>query len=172
MACWVGGFDTGLQTTLLTMKNKSWTYFVALLYNQFCVEGFFRRCLILLLQAEVKQAIESLCSYLPSELTGTCKAFVEQYGDKLVQLLLKQLDANKICQELGLCKAGIRSHVIPSLRVLTSHTIPILRPIDTLPMQPVTEGTFHVFYNKVNSAISELLHCLRHSNLKAHRICL
>ena len=113
----------------------------------------------MLLQAEVKQAIESLCSYLPSELTGTCKAFVEQYGDKLVQLLLKQLDANKICQELGLCKAGIRSHVIPSLRVLTSHTIPILRPIDTLPMQPVTEGTFHAFYNKVNSVISERLHC-------------
>ena len=98
-------------------------------------------CFVFISQEEVKQAIESLCSYLPSEFTDTCKTFVEQYGDKVVELLLKKLDAHAICTELGLCKTGTVSNVGAYLKALDGNSIPILKPVDNLPIQPIVQGT-------------------------------
>lgn len=93
------------------------------------------------MQEEIKEAVESLCSYLPQELQGACKAFVEQYGDRVVELLLRKLDAHAICTELGLCKENeknlVKPNVLPSV---------VLSPADTLPLQPIATGTPFLIY--------------------------
>lgn len=77
-----------------------------------------------------------MCTYLPQELQGVCKSFIEQYGDRVVELLLRKLDAHAICTELGLCKENTKSLVKP--KVLPSI---VLSPADTLPLQPIATGT-------------------------------
>ncbi|KAG8182465.1 hypothetical protein JTE90_020385 [Oedothorax gibbosus] len=57
---------------------------------------------------EIKNALEQVCSYLPSSLTAKCKNFVDTYLDELISLITQELTPQEVCQELGLCPASIK----------------------------------------------------------------
>jgi len=54
--------------------------------------------------AEIKAALESLCSYLPSTISKECNAFIETYTDVIIDYLTKGISPEQICTEIGLCK--------------------------------------------------------------------
>ena len=44
-----------------------------------------------------------MCTILPADLSQQCKAFVDQYGDLVLQLLAKELDPEAVCKAISLC---------------------------------------------------------------------
>ncbi|WAQ96189.1 SAP-like protein [Mya arenaria] len=84
---------------------------------------------------EIKTEIEKLCDQLPTELTSTCKSLVENYLDKVIDMLVKDIDINTICQEIGLCPALTSSSL--GTDVVIS---PLMKPIDTLPLMLPSVG--------------------------------
>merc|ERR1719317_1103884 len=54
-------------------------------------------------QAEIEQALDSVCELLPSNLKDTCDTLVAQYTPQLIDLLLQQVTPKKLCAELQLC---------------------------------------------------------------------
>ena len=56
-----------------------------------------------ILQAEIEQALDSVCELLPSNLKDTCDTLVAQYTPQLIDLLLQQVTPKKLCAELQLC---------------------------------------------------------------------
>ncbi|XP_066930342.1 uncharacterized protein [Clytia hemisphaerica] len=56
-------------------------------------------------EQEIINAVESLCSKLPSTISGECNTLVQQYGEAIIQMLIQQLKPEVICKELGLCSS-------------------------------------------------------------------
>ncbi|GFW97437.1 hypothetical protein TNCV_4991141 [Trichonephila clavipes] len=52
---------------------------------------------------EIKNALDKVCSYLPSSMSAKCVNFVNQYTDLLVTLIIQELDPSDICAKLNLC---------------------------------------------------------------------
>lgn len=71
----------------------------------------------ILLQEEVIHAVEKVCMYLPSSLTGQCKDLVETYGQAIIELLVQQADPKTVCTLLALCNDAHRAFVCKSLLV-------------------------------------------------------
>ncbi|XP_052262835.1 uncharacterized protein LOC127866386 isoform X5 [Dreissena polymorpha] len=87
---------------------------------------------------EIKQAMDKLCTDLPSSLSGFCQTFVDTYLQQAIDLLVKEIDINTICAELGLCN-GVSSAVKPA-----SLLSAVLSPLNTLPIQLKKENTVHL----------------------------
>jgi len=64
-------------------------------------------------EAEIKAALDKVCSYLPATLADECKSFVTLYGDLIIQLLLSEMDPQQICTQLGLCGNSKSRPVLP-----------------------------------------------------------
>lgn len=62
-------------------------------------------------QEEVVQAVEKVCSLLPSTLSAQCKELIETYGQAIIELLLQEADPKTVCGILGLCKDASRSFI-------------------------------------------------------------
>lgn len=62
-------------------------------------------------QEEVIQAVEKVCTYLPSSLAGECKDLVETYGQAIIELLVQQADPKTVCTVLALCNDARRAYV-------------------------------------------------------------
>ncbi|KAJ3610029.1 hypothetical protein NHX12_022123 [Muraenolepis orangiensis] len=71
-------------------------------------------------EAEVINAIEKVCTILPSTLTAQCKDLIETYGQAIIELLVQEADPKTICTLLALCRGAHRA-VIPALD-LASYT--------------------------------------------------
>jgi len=56
-------------------------------------------------QAEIEAALDNACNILPKTLTAMCVAFVNQYADAIIQLLLNKEPPSTICTQLGLCSS-------------------------------------------------------------------
>ena len=54
-------------------------------------------------EKEIKEALESLCSFLPSSMRKQCDTFVETYTDLIIDLLTKDVSPQLVCSNLGLC---------------------------------------------------------------------
>lgn len=55
------------------------------------------------LQDEIKKALDSVCSYLPSSLASRCENCVNQYTEILITLLAQELDPAMVCASLNVC---------------------------------------------------------------------
>jgi len=54
-------------------------------------------------EKQIKDALESLCSYLPSTVSKQCNSFVETYTDMIIEMLTHDISPEQVCTELGLC---------------------------------------------------------------------
>lgn len=59
---------------------------------------------IFTLQANIKQALDNLCSHLSSNLKQECQDFVNTYADELVDMLIADLNPQEVCVYLKLCE--------------------------------------------------------------------
>lgn len=73
-----------------------------------------------LFQEEVIKAVEKVCTYLPSTLSGQCKDLVETYGQAIIELLVQQADPKTVCTVLALCNDAHRAYV-GKLLLLRAH---------------------------------------------------
>lgn len=62
-------------------------------------------------QEEVIHAVEKVCTYLPSSLSGQCKDLVDTYGQAIIELLVQQADPKTVCTVLALCNNARRAYV-------------------------------------------------------------
>merc|ERR1712038_684451 len=58
-------------------------------------------------EQEIKDALDSLCAYLPNSIKDECKTFVDTYTDMIIEMLTNDVTPKEICTELGLCPQGI-----------------------------------------------------------------
>ncbi|XP_054885568.1 prosaposin [Poeciliopsis prolifica] len=63
-------------------------------------------------EEEVVQAVEKVCTFLPSSLTAQCKDLVETYGQAIIELLVQQADPKTVCTVLGLCNGASRTYIV------------------------------------------------------------
>jgi len=57
-------------------------------------------------EQEIKDALDSLCAYLPNSIADQCKTFVDTYTDMIIEMLTNNVSPKEICTELGLCPQG------------------------------------------------------------------
>ncbi|XP_022599359.1 prosaposin-like isoform X2 [Seriola dumerili] len=62
-------------------------------------------------EEEVIQAVEKVCTLLPSSLTAQCKDLIETYGQAIIELLVQQADPKTVCTVLALCNDASRAYV-------------------------------------------------------------
>lgn len=67
---------------------------------------------ILYFQAEIKNALETVCRYLPSEFTDTCSDLVTTNFAKVMEFLVDEMNPKVICGQLGVCAAQVGSNVV------------------------------------------------------------
>ncbi|KAM4729251.1 prosaposin isoform 2-T2 [Anableps anableps] len=63
-------------------------------------------------EEEVVQAVEKVCTLLPSSLSAQCKDLIETYGQAIIELLVQQADPKTVCTVLGLCNDPSRGYVV------------------------------------------------------------
>ncbi|CAJ1067774.1 prosaposin isoform X2 [Xyrichtys novacula] len=63
-------------------------------------------------EEEVIQAVEKVCTVLPSTLSAQCKDLIETYGSAIIELLVQQADPKTVCTVLGLCNDPSRAFVV------------------------------------------------------------
>ena len=56
-------------------------------------------------EAEVRQALEEVCSYLPKTISDQCTKFVDQYSDMIIDFITHNITPEQVCQQIGLCQA-------------------------------------------------------------------
>ncbi|XP_040905771.1 prosaposin isoform X2 [Toxotes jaculatrix] len=61
-------------------------------------------------EEEVIQAVEKVCSLLPSSLSAQCKDLIETYGQAIIELLVQQADPKTVCTVLALCNDASRAY--------------------------------------------------------------
>lgn len=75
------------------------------------LDSVFKLIHLSLSQEEVIQAVEKVCTLLPSTLSGQCKDLIETYGEAIIQLLVQQADPKTVCTVLALCNGASRAYV-------------------------------------------------------------
>ncbi|KAM6916421.1 prosaposin [Xenentodon cancila] len=63
-------------------------------------------------EESVIEAVEKVCTYLPSSLTAQCKDLIETYGQAIIELLVQEADPKTICTVLALCNGAGRAYVV------------------------------------------------------------
>jgi len=54
-------------------------------------------------EQQIIDAVEKVCFKLPKSYADMCKAFVDEYGPEVIQLLLNKYPPDMICKTIGLC---------------------------------------------------------------------
>jgi saposin len=57
-------------------------------------------------EAEIEQALERVCAFLPTSVRTECDTIIEQYTPTLIHLIVADFTPQEICQALGLCSAS------------------------------------------------------------------
>ena len=47
-------------------------------------------------EQEIKDALDSLCSYLPNSIAGECKTFVDTYTDMIIEMLTNDVTPKEV----------------------------------------------------------------------------
>jgi saposin len=58
-------------------------------------------------EAKIEEALQDVCSKLPSELQSLCTSLVNQYTDPIIQFLEQKFPPATICQKIGLCSSSM-----------------------------------------------------------------
>ena len=58
-------------------------------------------------EAEIREALDKVCTLLPDSIQDKCINFVNTYSDVIVDFLAHQLTPEEVCQQLGLCQIEI-----------------------------------------------------------------
>jgi saposin len=58
---------------------------------------------------KIIHAVESLCDHLPKTYSSECKSLVDNYGDAIIQALIKEVQPDVVCQFVKLCQS--KNHV-------------------------------------------------------------
>lgn len=70
---------------------------------------------------EIIEVVDFVCAHLPGTIRDDCIGFMDEYGDAIVKLLVKQLDPKIVCSGLGLCEAasydGLRIGVLNNVNL-------------------------------------------------------
>ena len=61
--------------------------------------------ILFLYQTEIEEALDKVCSYLPSDYKQECQDLVNQYTPEIIELL-ETLKPSQICQALKLCPSS------------------------------------------------------------------
>lgn len=56
-------------------------------------------------KAEIEAALKEVCSLMPTSIEKECNAFVMQYGDLVINLILQEIQPKMVCTTLGLCES-------------------------------------------------------------------
>nr|XP_023678362.1 prosaposin isoform X1 [Paramormyrops kingsleyae] len=62
-------------------------------------------------EKSVINAVEKVCSILPSTISVQCKDLIEAYGQAIIDLLVQEANPKTICTVLGLCKGASRAYI-------------------------------------------------------------
>ncbi|GJQ68926.1 Sap-r [Trypoxylus dichotomus] len=62
-------------------------------------------------EEKVKEIVEKACNELPSSVNGTCRDFVETYGDAVIALLAQEIDPSTICPLIKACPGASSDEV-------------------------------------------------------------
>jgi len=54
-------------------------------------------------EAEIKEALDEVCGYMPGSFKDQCETFVNQYTDVIIDFLTHQLTPEQVCKQIGLC---------------------------------------------------------------------
>ncbi|XP_048578655.1 prosaposin isoform X2 [Nematostella vectensis] len=54
-------------------------------------------------EEEIKEALDKVCSYLPSSIKSECTALVDEYSDAIINAIVSGLQPEMVCAEIGLC---------------------------------------------------------------------
>ena len=54
-------------------------------------------------QDEIRNALDTLCEYMPSSISDQCEQYVDAYAEAVIQLILQDFTPQQICAEIGLC---------------------------------------------------------------------
>ncbi|XP_076075634.1 prosaposin-like isoform X1 [Mytilus galloprovincialis] len=84
----------------------------------------------------IKEALDKVCSLMPSTISTECISFVNKYEQLIINLLLKEVKASEVCKSLGLCTASVKSLPKPAI-LMRGEPVLIPQPIKTLP-KPVS----------------------------------
>jgi saposin len=55
---------------------------------------------------QIKQALDTVCSYLPSSIATKCENFVNKYTDTLITILSEEVTPEMVCAALNVCPAS------------------------------------------------------------------
>ena len=56
-------------------------------------------------QDEIRNALDTLCEYMPSSISNQCEQYVDAYAEAVIQLILQDFTPQQICAEIGLCNS-------------------------------------------------------------------
>ena len=54
-------------------------------------------------KAEIKNALEHSCDRLRKSLRTQCHKYVNKFGDKIADIILKEMEPSMMCREIGMC---------------------------------------------------------------------
>lgn len=70
---------------------------------------------------QIIEVVDFVCAHLPGTIRDDCIGFMDEYGDAIVKLLVKQLDPKMVCSSIGLCEAasynGLRVGVLNNVNL-------------------------------------------------------
>ena len=59
------------------------------------------------------EAVESVCSYLPSQYKDECNNLVETYGEEIIDAINKDISPENLCAYIGACPKQVRRFFMP-----------------------------------------------------------
>ena len=73
-------------------------------------------------QQEIVDAVDKVCSLLPSQYAEECKSLINMYGPKLIKALIDQVPPEKLCSSIGLCSSKLQEK-LPSSTVRNNNNV-------------------------------------------------
>ncbi len=83
-------------------------------------------------EAQIRQGLENLCSYMPKNIRPECTDLVDEYTDQIIDLITNGLSPKEVCDALGLCNAAASPNVEVAVRRAVFETIKKRLTVDML----------------------------------------
>ncbi|XP_062575849.1 prosaposin-like isoform X2 [Saccostrea cucullata] len=112
----------------------------------------------------IENALQTVCSKLPSTISKECSDFVNQYADLVIDLLIQEGDPKTVCTELKLCQAGdlkTKQHLASSVGASPECILCefVMREVDNILQQnrsrEAIENALKMVCSKLPSTISQ-----------------
>ena len=55
---------------------------------------------------EITQALEEVCTLMPSSIKAQCVTVINTYGPYVIELMAQEMKPDEICKAIGLCKTA------------------------------------------------------------------